>query len=534
MPDLRLRRIQLVCLVALLPFLLTALFLVEERVRGGIMLRKARRELSKTLGEAPPPQPKAERSPDENGAPEFQRLANILANRLLTVSPPAMVLTRSGNGIVCFREAAWLGAGTDDPWKKLEASLRENRATLSEIQTTLEKPFFEHRMNRAEGFLMRMPHLPPVKTVAQWLCAENQSALHHGEHSRAVKALLAQLRLPKVLADDHLTISELMRCALVSITRSFAWETLHSEDWTEAELAELQQACAELQFLFPVVRAMKEELAVTDGAFQRVGRSHDETVQTLYGLAKAFPVPDADRPAWERGLRNLFGSDDAARFLKEQVYARIWRFAWLDQAACRHLERQQALTAIADRALEVRSAQQINKEDLARFEDEQRPRGFYDRLRYPAPLFRVAIADHALTRAMRAETERSLMLSAIAVKRRALQRGFPPGSLSSIVPELLPEVPLDYLDGKPIRYRRTAGTVFQPDGPEGSQPQFRKHAFLLYSVGDNGTDDGGNSMLLPQRWNVRNLWERTDVVWPAEATPEELATYRREVGHVHE
>ena len=46
------------------------------------------------------------------------------------------------------------------------------------------------------------------------------------------------------------------------------------------------------------------------------------------------------------------------------------------------------------------------------------------------------------------------------------------------MPEFVPKVPLDPVDGQPLRYRRNA------DG-----------TFLLYSVGENGKDDGGNPAL---------------------------------------
>ncbi len=117
-----------------------------------------------------------------------------------------------------------------------------------------------------------------------------------------------------------------------------------------------------------------------------------------------------------------------------------------------------------------------------------------------------------LRKAMRIETTRNVVITAIALKRYELQHHHLPDTLDELVLEFLKSVPTDYMDGQPLRYRRNA------DG-----------TFLLYSVGDNGKDDGGNP-----------AWEKTDVttdyydwqnphaldwVWPQPATPEEIQNY---------
>ena len=110
---------------------------------------------------------------------------------------------------------------------------------------------------------------------------------------------------------------------------------------------------------------------------------------------------------------------------------------------------------------------------------------------------------------MRIQTERSVVLCAIALKRFALRHGTSPASLEELVPEFLPAVPVDYMDGKPVRYRR------QNDGSS-----------ILYSVGEDGMDDGGDASLQPKTASERDLWKRKDFVWPAPATPDELAKLR--------
>jgi len=116
-----------------------------------------------------------------------------------------------------------------------------------------------------------------------------------------------------------------------------------------------------------------------------------------------------------------------------------------------------------------------------------------------------------MKRAMRAETERSMTICTIALKRYALAHGKCAASLDSIVPEFLKSVPVDYMDGQPMKYRLNA------DG-----------SFLLYSVGEDGKDDGGDATLSPENKSGMNLWYRKDFIWPAPALPDEIIAWRAE------
>jgi hypothetical protein len=96
------------------------------------------------------------------------------------------------------------------------------------------------------------------------------------------------------------------------------------------------------------------------------------------------------------------------------------------------------------------------------------------------------------------ETERQLTVAAIALKRFELRHGKLPPDLASLVPELLPELPYDCMSGKPLCYR------LKPEG-----------GFLLYSVGQDGRDDGGDPN--PASGKGFELWDGRDAVWPSPA-----------------
>jgi hypothetical protein len=110
---------------------------------------------------------------------------------------------------------------------------------------------------------------------------------------------------------------------------------------------------------------------------------------------------------------------------------------------------------------------------------------------------------------IQAEAARRIVITAIALKRFQLKQGGWPQRLNELAPEFISSVPIDPFDGKPLKYHpNTDGT------------------YCLYSVGEDGIDDGGDvtpaapsSFTGTANWS----WQRArDWVWPQPATPEEV------------
>jgi len=142
------------------------------------------------------------------------------------------------------------------------------------------------------------------------------------------------------------------------------------------------------------------------------------------------------------------------------------------------------------------------------FITESRIQGFYNHLRYPND-DSLGTTSRVILRVLRAETERSLTLAAIALKRYQLRHGKVPENLSVLVPEFLPAVPIDYMNGTPLKYRPHS------DG-----------TFALYSVGEDTRDDGGDGSLAPESATggssilaLSGSRNRKDLLWPEVASP---------------
>ena len=66
----------------------------------------------------------------------------------------------------------------------------------------------------------------------------------------------------------------------------------------------------------------------------------------------------------------------------------------------------------------------------------------------------------ALDRSIKTEVQRQLALAAIGLERYRLRHGRYPEKLEELVPGILPAVPVDFGDGKPLRYKR-AGEQYE-------------------------------------------------------------------------
>jgi len=104
----------------------------------------------------------------------------------------------------------------------------------------------------------------------------------------------------------------------------------------------------------------------------------------------------------------------------------------------------------------------------------------FDRIRLMGVLLLMPAIEQTAMAGIRAETRQKCLVAAIAVQRFRLQHGREPESLSEVESLIPPaegsgEGPLvDPMDGQPLRYKRTENRI------------------LIYGVGDNATDDGGD------------------------------------------
>lgn len=517
------RRLKPMFLVFAALVALCVIFLLVERFRGQIALARYKQSLI-AKGEKLSPQDFVRQFPEaENGAPQvIKAVQRLQPGTVLPANPPPrMRLVPSGRAIVGFREPMWVEKGTyrdgewrdetvTNHWESLAADLTANEAIFTEIRMGLAKPVLNNQVDLGEGMKMKFLHLSHPKSLASWLGSATSLALHQGNNQEALEYLLMQIQMPRMLEEDRLVISELVRIAIAAIAWTDTWEALQADGLTDEDMAMLQKAWNGQEFLVAMARGLEGERVFGDVSAELVRRSNQDAIAALFGLSQLFAEEDADMAFWERFIEALPGGASIVRFSKQQVYCRVWRFAWSHQEHRHYLERMQLLIEIAR---DTRRHKSFVKalDAIGEYDETIVNRNVYDALRFPTSEQSLAALSRVITRALRLETERSLALCAIALKRHFLRQGQFPQELNELMPEFLPSVPIDYMDGQPLKYRLNL------DG-----------SFTLYSVGEDGRDDGGSAELLPNRTNFRDLWTRKDFVWPLPALPEEVETYRKE------
>jgi hypothetical protein len=123
----------------------------------------------------------------------------------------------------------------------------------------------------------------------------------------------------------------------------------------------------------------------------------------------------------------------------------------------------------------------------------------------------LGVAGSVFNKVMMAETSRQVAIAAIAVMRFQLENGHYPADLDSLVPKFVGAIPLDPVDDQPLRYR------VEKDGN-----------YTLYSVGENGVDDGGNPAVPANVKGSILYWlnyAALDWVWPQPADEKQVEDY---------
>lgn len=114
-----------------------------------------------------------------------------------------------------------------------------------------------------------------------------------------------------------------------------------------------------------------------------------------------------------------------------------------------------------------------------------------------------------LRRAAESEARRRILITAIALERYYSRNKSYPQSLADLTPEFLKAPLPDFMDGQPLRYRRTE------DGH-----------FILHSVGLDCVDNGGRILNREERRSAQQELGTTgimpeDIVWPRPTTAED-------------
>jgi hypothetical protein len=312
---------------------------------------------------------------------------------------------------------------------------------------------------------------------------------------------------------EPVDVSHMVRFACERIAQQAIWEAMQTDYLNETQLASLQREWESARFF--------------DGLPETAELSCASMVANCQARRDESYI--ADNGGWEPMLRCIFSSPKIgfqnlfSALLAYPIHASYRnRGSYEDEVALLiyHRDRWEKLkrAVICPTWAEMRSLPGAT--NIVHFKAAKwSPMGVMMNLRL------WSLAGHSqgqgptlLSNAASAETRRRLIVTAIALERYAIQHREYPKSLADIVPAFLPAVPVDFMDGKELRYRRLG------DG-----------RYLLYSVGLDCVDNGGQMITPDNLATYRIPWGRfdnqgamflppldTDMVWPIRATQADL------------
>ena len=491
---------------------LPVLFLVEEHFRGKWALAKLKRQLvaqgeKLAVKDCWPPAPE---SAAENGYPELLRAAGMLgASSYNLAAPRTLRAVVPGKVEVVHSLTEWKTSdtnrknATNNNWRTLEESFADWHDPLAGVRTAVRKPAFDANVDYARGFDAPIYHLGRLKSAAQHLGIDALIQLHHGRLDEAIEDIEAQLLLSHHMRNERFLISQLVRIAITASAIGPTWQVLQAPGLTDAHLARLQRAWETNEFVVSLNQSLEMERAMGVALFARLRGSVDDAAKMLDSIQNlgSFGSGPSSGPVQSMDeLVDRIGGSGGQLILKG-IYVPLWQFAWSHQDECFYLE---AMQDLLEGSRESARRYSIAPSTAVSKRLEERWKNGSSSSRYVSGQLAISLAKSP-QRAISIEAQRALTTTAIALKRHQLRHGGAAATLAALVPEFLREIPRDIFDGQPLRYRPGAGG-----------------SYLLYSIGKDERDDGGDPARPDNSARNLHFTNGRDWVWPMPATQEEI------------
>lgn len=302
----------------------------------------------------------------------------------------------------------------------------------------------------AAGWKMQFPHISLIQS-AGWLL-RNDAILHceNGDSETATRDILAIFRLADSIREEPFAIPLLVRNTYLGTAFGVMERLLNRVILTNKQLERLSAATAKAEDSQALTRAFIGERCLATDGFTAAGS--EDYVKGIVDGSFMFREPFS---LWERVF-----------FRISPVFYKISGLMELDHL--NHLNRM----AEAIEASRVDYPDRLRRMNAIRERAEQSPRYLIgSRVSLPAVL-------NSAARDARSIALGRIVLAALAVERFRNDTRRLPESLAELAPRYLNTVPIDPFDGKPVRYKLFAAP---------------KRGYVVYSVGEDGKDDGGVS-----------------------------------------
>jgi hypothetical protein len=335
---------------------------------------------------------------------------------------------------------------------------------LEELRQASRRPHARIPLNYENGFDSAselLPWLANMKRSAQFLQLRILAEEQNHEGSQALEDIKLLLRVSDCIREQPFLISHLVRIAITAITLQPVYEGLAQHCWTDAQLAELEQTLANEDFFADYEFAMRGEKVVAIATIekQRITRKI-ESVDDSSGTNKIVTL-------------SLRWAPTAFFYGTELAFAQM---------------HQQFIVPLVNTTNRTVSPAALREAQAAM----QAQAKYYSYYKVQAQAVFPAIAS-GIKKFTMIQAQVDLARVGCALERYRLAHNEYPETLAALTPEFIAQLPHDLINGQPLQYRHTDGGKF-----------------MLYSVGWNEKDDGGQVVLSKKSIVER---EQGDWVW---------------------
>jgi hypothetical protein len=300
---------------------------------------------------------------------------------------------------------------------------------------------------------LALPHYSVWTQVSKVSAMRARVALARHRSRQAFDELTVIFRLTETLDADPVVLAWMIRSTLRMFALHVIWEGLESHSWNHAELLALEEELKPWKPIEEHIRCWQgDRILALSQPEQKWSDAQWDNLELIFG-----PLP-----RWTSRIPGLDEFNHATLFRAQTKYC------YLPLIAHDWRNYQEGLD-------QVRSVREYDLHSIW--------------------LKRMLPLDLTLSgRALVLELYIQMARTSLSLEDCFLAKGNYPATLSAMVPEYLPAVPSDLIDGNPLRYALT------PNG-----------RFRLYSIGPNFVDNGGHR---PKSLN----YLAGDLVWDYETT----------------
>jgi hypothetical protein len=318
------------------------------------------------------------------------------------------------------------------------------------------RPLSRAPLQYGKGFMMRLSHYSVMQKLIKILDMRARAELELNRTDDASADLQLGFHLLESIKSDPLLISGLVRITWFSILMQPLWEGIASHRWTDAQLAQLEDHLR-IDFLADFESTIRSERAVSISSLLE---TDPRLLAQFYSLNK-------------NAMNTIIG---LSRVFSALVYQN-------QLSMCQLI--QERILPLAD----VKT-QRFNAHEAARTREFfDNPRNFspYSFLaKNTLPVYVSIAKKYAL-----AQTCANEALIACEIERYRIAHGTLPATLEDLH---MTDLPHDIINGQPLHYRVTGDD------------------YILYSVGWNGTDDGGKVEFQKNTSQIVDI-DQGDWVW---------------------